>query len=81
MKIKYSGQEYPVTIQHNKDFVRRSEFTDKPIIVGKTTATVLIEGKKYEGTSECSILDDFNPEFGIKIAIGRIQKQLNIPRE
>ena len=81
MKIKYNGQEYPVITTHDKDFVRRSEFTNKAIVVGRTISTVTINGKNIRGISECSILDSFNEEFGEKIAVGRIKKELKIPRE
>lgn len=44
---------------------------------GKTEIEIIINGKTFNGESVCSLLDNFNKKLGVRIALGRIFKQIN----
>ena len=48
---------------------------------GKTTIEVISQsGTSYTAEADCSVRDNFNKRMGVKIALGRILKQMGIEK-
>ena len=81
MKIKYQGKKYEVEFVHEPDYVRRSQYTGLPVIVGRTTASIQANGTTHSVVAECWVKDKFTEYMGEYVSVGRLQKQLGIPKE
>ena len=78
-QLIYEGKTYTIQYAHFPNYVRRSEFNGRPIIVGRTWAYCEVDGVKFEVLADCWVKDAFTPEKGEYVTTGRLLKKMGLP--
>lgn len=81
MEIKYEGKEHEVQFKHEPDYTRKSQYNGLAVIVGRTTASIQVNGKAISAVAECWVRDRYTEFMGEFVSVGRLQKQLGIQKE